>query len=286
MVDSAIESNFITYVLSFNDRIARALQRRCDLNPLEYRILCYLNDHPEGSRPSQLAHVLETSPASITLSAEKLERRKLVSRASTCAPHPSLELTAKGRASSQAGDVVVASVYRDYFSVLSPGQRAMIGVGCAMMNRMSREGNHIRGGRFFLAYQTLHAFLHIERRLAIMAKCRGMSLSCFRVLLETARAAQPHCPHSLSQTLLLSPSNLSHALDCLEKDSLIRRTAAPRDKRKTLVVMTDKGNSAMSDSLALLRETLAEFTRYASAQELEVYRDTISATVSQMRQRA
>ena len=282
MIESAIETNFITYVLSFNDNAARMLHERCDLSMLDYRVLCCLSDCPEGLQPSRLACILETSPASITLSTEKLERRKLIVRTPEGAQHPHLVLTPEGRVSSRTGDRALASAYQNYFSALSPGQRAMVGVGCAMMNRGSGEGNRIRNGRFFLAYETLHAFLCIERNLAVMAKRMGMSLSCLRVLLEAARATQPCCPHSLSQRLLLSPSNLSHALDCLESERLVQRVDAPKDKRKTLVVMTDKGGDAAKDCLALLQEALAGFARNASAQELKVYRDTITATVDRM----
>jgi DNA-binding MarR family transcriptional regulator len=68
----------------------------------------------------------------------------------------------------------------------------------------------------------------------------GISYARLR-LLEDLHCRGPQKMRALADELGLTPRNITDAVDALEGEGLVRRTAHPTDRRATLVELTDAG---------------------------------------------
>ena len=68
-------------------------------------------------------------------------------------------------------------------------------------------------------------------------------------ILETSEGAPPHGPcraqRDLAELLHISPAAVSNSLKSLERGGYIRREPGPTDARRSRVLLTDKGRSAV-----------------------------------------
>ncbi|MCK5306137.1 MAG: MarR family transcriptional regulator [Candidatus Omnitrophica bacterium] len=80
---------------------------------------------------------------------------------------------------------------------------------------------------------------HISRHL----KDYGLSVAKFNVLLVIKHQGREEGASqvSISQHLVVTPSNMTRLLDKLEKEKLIRRVCQKGDRRVNLIKITDKG---------------------------------------------
>ncbi len=151
-------SDLMTYVIHYNKAVARALRTQCRLGVIEYRSLAYLSDHVGGVAPKQLADVLETSPANITITGKSLINGGYIDRIEE-SKGVKLIITRGGINALLDADEVLSQVHEEYFSVLAPARKQLIDGGSMIANKNSAEGNRLREGHFFPAFETLHAFL-------------------------------------------------------------------------------------------------------------------------------
>lgn len=65
----------------------------------------------------------------------------------------------------------------------------------------------------------------------------------FDVLATLRRSGQPYqlSPTELFSTLMVSSGTMTHRIDLLEHAELVKRIPDPRDRRGTLILLTDKG---------------------------------------------
>jgi len=84
----------------------------------------------------------------------------------------------------------------------------------------------------------------------------GLTSAGFDVLATLLRSGPPHAlsPNQLLSTMMVTSGTMTHRIDLLEKDGLVRRIRNPEDKRGVMVALTDQGkqivNAAVTDHVA------------------------------------
>ena len=105
-------------------------------------------------------------------------------------------------------------------------------------------------------------------------------------LLELLHCWGPHMMRELADELGFSPRNMTAAVDALEIDGLVRRTAHPSDRRATLVELTKDGFQAAEQELAprldAISDLFNELTK-AEQRQLACLLDRLAAALRQSR---
>lgn len=282
MAELFTTSDLMTYVLAYIDQASSALHDECGLGLLEYRMLAYLADHVDGVGPSSLARILTTSPASITIAANKLAGKGLVSRGGAETSSRHLGITKAGIDASRDADIVLASAHEQYFSPLPPHLKATVDIGSIVTNQTTPENVRIRDGHFFSAFETLHAFLTVERLLTVSTHKFGLSLTQFRVLFEIDRQGGTSQPGTLSHALLLAPASIAHALRGLESAGRVVRTRPATDKRMADISLTETGRELYARALQGVEMVFTTDIRESTRRERDVYKDAAMIMVSSL----
>lgn len=270
-------SDLVTYVIEYNRHVANALSRESNLSVTQYRMLAYLDDHPAGGKPSQLARALGVSPASITASSKQLARNGLVNRQS------SFYITKGGTNASRNADLVLIEAHDAYFLPLDPRSKEIIEAGCLLYDRDDPHGLRMRSGHFFSAFATFAAFLRIERLFTDSTTEHGLTLTEFRVLFETQQRDEPVEPKELSRVLVLGKPNLSYALKQLQRKGLVQAEPYPGDMRRQLVSLTKAGTRRYEYALPNFETVFSTMGRDAAPGEVDSYKDAATTIVSALR---
>jgi DNA-binding MarR family transcriptional regulator len=90
----------------------------------------------------------------------------------------------------------------------------------------------------------------------------GLSLSAFNVLLVLSRSDTKGSHfHQLSDLLVVSRSNITGLIDCLEKRELVERVEGKPDRRRRIARITETGEklleSILPDHYTMVREMLS-----------------------------
>lgn len=277
-------SDLITYVVNYNKHVARALGRECELNLTEYRIISYLSDHVQGHSPSKLAKILRTSAATVTLSANELEIRQLVLKKADNS-RKRLAITKAGIDAARDADLVLAQTHEEYFSALTPQQKAVVDVGSMITNKNSAEGNRMRDGHFFSAFETLQAFLVMEELLTNATRSCGLSLNGFRMLFELSQREGAARLGELGYALLLPPATTCYVVDRLAVSGFAERTRTKGDGRSNTARLTDEGRRALDEAVVLVEAVFTTDLRSSGAAERDSYKDAASLVVSSLQKR-
>lgn len=115
-------------------------------------------------------------------------------------------------------------------------------------------------------YRAWDALLRVQQRSiraldAALQEQAGLSVTEFDVLITLYNAPQARLGMgALAQSVLLSPSGLTHLVTRLERSGLVERLVDPEDGRKFFAVLTERGDerlrAARSVHNAVLRRTL------------------------------
>lgn len=84
---------------------------------------------------------------------------------------------------------------------------------------------------------------HLERALQETFAEFGLTVGEFDVLATLRRSGAPYqlSPTELFQLLMVSSGTMTHRIDQLERAAWVRRIPDPRDRRGTLIELTDSG---------------------------------------------
>ena len=98
---------------------------------------------------------------------------------------------------------------------------------------------------------------------------QGLSLTWYDVLTHLSEAEESRLQHqALAGSLLLSRSGVTRLVDRMAKAGLVRREAAPEDRRASYVVMTPQGREALvRASPGHVRGIVQHFTRYLDSDD-------------------
>lgn len=277
-----VTSDLMTYSINYDRCAARALKGECGLSVTEYRMLAFLSDHVSGAGPSELARTLSTSPATITVSADKLAGRGLVERPDDAR---SLRVTKAGIDLALDADLVLAQAHEEYFSALSPQQKAVVDTGSIITNKNLDEGSRMRQGHFFSAFETLHAFLLVEESLTKSVHIEGLSLNGFRILFELSQRGGNARMGAIGDYLVIAAPTMTYAVGKLESAGLVAREAQPGDRRSASIGITAKGREVFSRTLEKVEAVYTTDIRSSSAREQDSYKDAAAIVASSLRQR-
>lgn len=103
----------------------------------------------------------------------------------------------------------------------------------------------------------------IGRAEAIM-KTFGLTFARFEMLQLLSFSRDAQMPMNRASRLLqVHPTSVTSAVDRLEKDGLVRRTAHPTDGRTVLLVLTDEGRDLARNAAEALNEQLFATTGFS-----------------------
>lgn len=276
-------SDLITYVVNYNKYVANALKGECALTLTEYRIIAYLSDHVEGAGSSELARALRVSAATVTVAANMLVNRGFIEKGD--AHRARLSIKKAGIDIARDADLVLARAHEEYFAALTPRQKAVVDTGSMITNMNSKEGNRMRDGHFFSAFETLHAFLIVEEFLTVSAHEESLSLNGFRILFELGQRGGSETPSKIGAFLLLPGPVVTYAVNKLEGADLVERTATTGDKRSRTIRMTDAGTAVLERAFVRIEAVFTTDIRSSGATERESYKDAAAIVASSMRKK-
>jgi DNA-binding MarR family transcriptional regulator len=87
----------------------------------------------------------------------------------------------------------------------------------------------------------------ITGRLAVVFRRYGLTGAGYNTLMILTGAGRPLAPHEMGERLLVTRATVTGLVDTLERQGLVRRRAAPGDRRRTLVEPTDKANELLAE---------------------------------------
>ena len=106
----------------------------------------------------------------------------------------------------------------------------------------------------------------IDRRRRDIA---DLSPSAFQVLAILEGAGEPLTARSIAERLLVSSASTTSLLDTLERRGLVERTAHPRDRRKTLVNLSDEARDIVDRMLPVVHAAATDAVAGLGAPECE-----------------
>jgi DNA-binding MarR family transcriptional regulator len=110
------------------------------------------------------------------------------------------------------------------------------------------------------------AVLNNER----IARMIGLNVVDFQTYGLLMRRGEPMTPGELSAVTALPSSTTTRVLDRLEAKGMVRREAAPDDRRKVLVHVLPFDNAQVTQAYGQIVQQMAELHRRYSAGELEL----------------
>lgn len=278
-------TDMMTTVIGFVDVARKALRSECDISIAEYRLLASLTDHGEPVRPASVTKALGVSPAMTTLTANSLVNKGLVER-NGAKGATRLTATRQGAALCKDADNVLAGVHHALLSPLDDVQRDTIVVGTQMTVAATTGSNRVKDDSFFAEYETLCAFLVIERVMTESAQSSGLPMNGFRILFRLDETGGHATPGELSETLALSPPVVTHALKALERDGMVTRSAEKLDKRSIRVRMTEQGARILEKAIQHMEPQLISGIRTSTASERRLIQEACEIMALAVRKHA
>jgi DNA-binding MarR family transcriptional regulator len=125
--------------------------------------------------------------------------------------------------------------------------------------------------------ETIDAILLAAHRIRTAAdgrlRCQGLSLSSYKVL--KALAPGERSMRELSDLLQVSPRTVTDLVDGLEGHGLVARGSHPKDRRVTLIALTDAGQKCLTSARAEAEASGAAAIGGLSAEERATLRDLL-----------
>ena len=200
-------------------------------------------------------------------------------------PSRSMAITERGLDISYKADIALACIHEEFFSPLPPNMRAIVDVGSTAMNQASAEGNRIRDGHFFTAYEVFRAFLIFEQFLTRSTHKLNLSLTEFRIMFEMDRQGGSALPGVLAEALLLAPSTIAYTAGKLERRGFVKRVLNAADKRTIALAFTKEGFAAFERALNSVESSYPNDMKRSNRTEQDTYKDAAIIIVSTLRKR-
>lgn len=131
---------------------------------------------------------------------------------------------------------------------------------------------------------TAHAAL-IERIDRDLAAAECVPLSWYDVLIELQEAPERRLRMSdLASRVVLSRSTLTHLVERLEAQGLVRRERSDQDRRGAYAVLTDQGHAELRRAWPIYAQGIAEhFARHLHPEEIGSITDATTRVLSALR---
>jgi len=134
------------------------------------------------------------------------------------------------------------------------------------------------------SFLTTHATL-IERIDRDLAAAECVPLSWYDVLIELLEAPERRLRMSdLASRVVLSRSTLTHLVERLEREGLVRRERSDSDRRGAYAVLTDAGRAAMRKAWPIYAHGIAEyFAQHMRADEIASLTSALERVLAALR---
>ncbi|AIQ52650.1 MarR family winged helix-turn-helix transcriptional regulator [Paenibacillus sp. FSL R7-0331] len=99
-------------------------------------------------------------------------------------------------------------------------------------------------------------------------QAHGLNGARIRILVEIAKHGGSILPSALAEKIGVSKANISLLLSPLEKEAYIARAGHAEDGRKTVISITEQGQSLLLEHLPENRQAVAEVMNRLDEQEL------------------
>jgi DNA-binding MarR family transcriptional regulator len=109
---------------------------------------------------------------------------------------------------------------------------------------------------------------------AVLAPC-GLRSTQRSILIHIARAGTPTMG-DLAASLVLDRSALAHNLKPLERDGLVAVVPDPKDKRSRLVMLTERGNAKLQESMGLWKQAQDRFEAAFGSEQARAMRESLA----------
>lgn len=103
--------------------------------------------------------------------------------------------------------------------------------------------------------------------------------------LHVLRCKGPQIMSSLGDDLGITPRYVTILVDAMEREGLVRRRPHPRDRRATLIELTDKGATRCSEVGHGHVEAAAELLQVLSSHQQEALLETMRTLLSELQRR-
>jgi DNA-binding MarR family transcriptional regulator len=149
------------------------------------------------------------------------------------------------------------------------------------MQKTSLDETALAAWRSFI---TAHATL-IERIDRDLAAAGCVPLSWYDVLIELLEAPEHRLRMSdLASRVVLSRSTLTHLVERLEREGLVRRERSDSDRRGAYAVLTDEGRAAMRKAWPIYARGIAEyFAQHLRADEIASLTGALTRVLAALR---
>jgi DNA-binding MarR family transcriptional regulator len=105
----------------------------------------------------------------------------------------------------------------------------------------------------------IRAGLLAQARVEDVVRPYGLSYPLFQVLTIIERAGEPLAPCNISDRMVVPRNTLTHILDVLERQELVRRERHPHHRGMVLVELTERGRSVVAEIRPSLHARDAEW---------------------------
>ncbi|PCD02142.1 MarR family transcriptional regulator [Sphingomonas spermidinifaciens] len=122
-------------------------------------------------------------------------------------------------------------------------------------------------------------YMRVHRRIDAAMAAEGASLARTKMLLLIEKGAGAARAADLAAYLGQAPRTVTEALDGLERDGLIARTADPADRRVKRLAITDEGRRAIAATEPLRQRLTGELFAPLSAAECEALGATLAKLI-------
>ena len=87
---------------------------------------------------------------------------------------------------------------------------------------------------------------------------------------------------SLAQALSIAPRSVTGLVDALERDGMVERKAHPTDRRSTLIVLSEKGESEARSAGPMIRAHMAALFEELTTEEISAIASGLKKAITKM----
>lgn len=235
-------SDWITVSVLLSRSAADVVTRAANISITQYRVLISLYMTPEGMKVSEIAEGLDLSASTITISLNKLEQMKAVTRfydqKDRRVVH--VKITDVGKELIAKVDPGIKEVAHDFWSCYS-SEELELTYKDSGSTASQHHLEYVKDGAMSIENAYIDASWVIISALEKLMKRANISLNEYRVLYLLYENEDGMRPSDISRRLLLRSNEVAVAASKLEKHGRIRRERSGEDRRSCKLFITEQG---------------------------------------------
>ena len=176
-------------------------------------------------------------------------------------------------------DVVVDDTYRAFHSPLPAHMKSLIDSGFLITKLESNLAARLRNQELFVAYEAIRSCLGHKLFFTNNSRLENLSFAEFRVGYRIFEEESPIAAAPIADRLLIARPVITATVKSLEQKGAIHRSPNPRDKRSSLIGLTQEGASKIDRVFSIICSHYSNL-RPGTANEVAQYADAASIIVA------